>query len=363
MPDNKKTGNAASNSRIAARKIGRGPNGQPESGRAISSAPVSRQKHEKIGIPKFTSSSRNGDGRVRIRHREYIGDVNGSVAFAQAAYPVQPGLSSTFPWLSGIAPLYESYLFHSLRFEFETLASTATAGRVMMAIDYDALDVAPANKIGIMSYHDASSCAAWEMSRFIADKKDLEKFGKQRYVRFGAQPANSDLKTYDVGAFYIATQGMGGTTAVGELYVSYDVEFMTPQLQAALALGPNSRKQVSTAGITALSWFGTNQVFTGQNNSITADFLTPSQFDFSTSGQYFVSLSVSGTSLGSISALGGAGGIWSVASPSTTSSASTFMVLEGVFTAITGSTLTITFSGTSFSGTIARFAQYQVSLG
>jgi len=41
---------------------------------------------------------------VRVVHKEYLQDISSSVAFATAAaYDVNPGLSSAFPWLSAMA--------------------------------------------------------------------------------------------------------------------------------------------------------------------------------------------------------------------------------------------------------------------
>lgn len=40
---------------------------------------------------------------ITFRHREYIGEVSSSIAFTTATYPVNPGMSATFPYLSTIA--------------------------------------------------------------------------------------------------------------------------------------------------------------------------------------------------------------------------------------------------------------------
>jgi len=50
----------------------------------------------KTSTPDLQSSF-TGDGRVRIRHREYIADVAGSVTFASTAFAVNPGIAATFP--------------------------------------------------------------------------------------------------------------------------------------------------------------------------------------------------------------------------------------------------------------------------
>ena len=44
-----------------------------------------------------------GPNSVRITHKEYLGNIDGSTAFVGRVYPLNPGVSTTFPWLAGIA--------------------------------------------------------------------------------------------------------------------------------------------------------------------------------------------------------------------------------------------------------------------
>jgi len=46
---------------------------------------------------------KNHKGNVRISHREYIAQVQGSTGFVNRAFPIQPADAATFPWLSQIA--------------------------------------------------------------------------------------------------------------------------------------------------------------------------------------------------------------------------------------------------------------------
>lgn len=203
------------------------PNGK---GSPMTSVPAAMSRIMRTPVPMFTSDGKGGDGRIRVRHREYIADISGSANFSDRAFFINPGLSQTFPWLSGISTRYESYLFHMLRFEFETSVSTATQGTVILAIDYDAADAPAISKQQLLENRGAVRSAAWAPCQCVADFQDLTKFGVQRYLRHGALLANMDIKTYDVGRLEIGTQGMTGTAVVGELYAEYDVELMTPQI-------------------------------------------------------------------------------------------------------------------------------------
>jgi len=181
----------------------------------------------KTSTPDLQSSF-SGDGRVRIRHREYIADIAGSVAFASTTFVVNPGISASFPWLSVIAANYESYKFNKLCFQFSTEKPTSVGGSLLMAIDYDANDAAPTTKSEIMAYHNAVRCPVWSQTDYVADKPDLSKL-PQHYIR-STTVSGTDLKTYDVGNLFVCTSGCADTSALGELYVIYDVELITPQL-------------------------------------------------------------------------------------------------------------------------------------
>lgn len=207
-----------------------------------------------------------------VVHREFIQDVTASDSnFRNTTFSINPGLATTFPWLSAIAGRYESYLFRRLHFIYEPICPTTTPGAVMMAVDYDASDVAPTSKVVLMSYRGAVRSAPWNITRFDASRGDLRKFGVQRYVRNTSTPANTDVKTYDVGNLQLATQNTPATpTTLGELYVEYEVEFFTPQIPTAPT--PAQRNVTQTARI-EIPAAGAGNILLGSR--ITGDTNTP----------------------------------------------------------------------------------------
>lgn len=134
---------------------------------------------------------------------------------------------------------YESYVFKKLVFSYQTVSATTKPGSLMLAIDYDASDDAPSDKTSLMSYAQATRSAPWTECSFAARSSDLTKFTRQRYTR-DLPISSGDIKTFDVGNLFIATQGMDNTDAIGELYVDYEVEFQTPQVASALPLAVSS---------------------------------------------------------------------------------------------------------------------------
>jgi hypothetical protein len=206
------------------------------------------------------ASLANGD--FRIVHREYIADMLAEAstpsAFTAAGFPINPGMSNTFPWLSQIAPRFEKYRFNKLKFDYETEASTALGGSVMLAIDYDASDPAPATKVQLMSYKNAVRSAPYQPSSNVSAKLDL---GQQKayFVRSGANPAGTDIKMYDVGNLFACSQGIStGSAVLGELYVEYDVHLMTPQLTSPDDNTIDSSKLTSGNSTSAAQPFGSS---------------------------------------------------------------------------------------------------------
>lgn len=322
----------------------------------VLSAPVASARLMKTGQPILESSSVAGDARIRVRHREYLADITGAASFTNQQFPINPGMNVTFPWLASVAQNFEKYLFRSLQFEYEPRSSTANAGSIMAAIDYDAADAAPVDKTQFMAQHGAVSSATWEECCFVADRMSLSSQGQggSRYIREGTLASNLDIKTYDTGVFNIASQGGPGSD-VGELYVSYDVELMTPSLE--VASNPLSAKVTAGGSVSKTAFFGSAPVVAGLLPlSVSATTLT-----FNSVGQYLVESSFQGTGLNDVTLTGTAS---STLLATSTNAASTAL-LESFSVNVTqpGQTVIVDATGsTTVTASINRISQYQTSL-
>jgi hypothetical protein len=201
-------------------------------------AAVSRTKVIRTNRPQIMGM-RNGD--CRIVHREYIQDITAGVgapsAFKVDSIPINPGQSQTFPWLSSVARNFESYKFRKLRFCYETEAPSSLGGTLILAVDYDASDAQPATKLVAMAYRNSVRSAPWEPCCHSSMDEDLNKL-KSNYIRTGSQPANTDIKLYDIGNLFVCSQNVTTTIAVcGELYVEYDVDLITPSYELVVGSG------------------------------------------------------------------------------------------------------------------------------
>jgi len=183
-------------------------------------------------VPVFSQGPRS----VRIRHKEYLTDIIGSIAFSSRSFVINPGAVGTFPWLSAVAAQFQQYKMHGLVFEFvstsaDALNSVNTAlGSVIMATQYNSALGPFTSKIEMDGYEFSTSsrpsqsflhpveCAKGEMSIDLL------------YVRTGSVPSGQDQRMYDLGETQIATVGMQAAATIGELWVSYDVELLKPRL-------------------------------------------------------------------------------------------------------------------------------------
>lgn len=206
----------------------------------VTSVPIAKNAKVTIGTAKITNKPKG----TRIVHCEYIADVvSRQQTFDVTRYAINPGLEGTFPWLSTIANRYEYYKFNNLKFEYKPVCPTTTPGTVYMCTDYDAADPTPSTKIMMMSYDGANRTAPWDTASFTLKNSSMHKFAKERFTRPTTATTN-DVKTYDVGNFYIATANTqtGSPVLLGELYVHYDVELSVPQIgRSSISLTPSQR--------------------------------------------------------------------------------------------------------------------------
>jgi len=333
-------------------KLAQNPRPLVQGGALSVSAPVAVGKIRRSERPRMRTLS-NGD--CVITHREYIADVvaTGATTFSVVQYSCNPGLSTTFPWLSSVASNFESYRFERLNFEYETDISTATAGTAIMGMDYDAADPAPTTKTQVLSYRGAVRSPVWQPCCMVSLNEDLNKL-KSFYIRRGTLAANLDIKTYDTGNLFMCTVSPAAT--IGELYVEYTVRLMTPHL-GSVAIG--NALYATYGGSSNSAPFGT--VASGTSNApltVASTGTTTSVTTWTATAAYncLFSSVVSGTGVtavnftGTATLTGSSGAINSGQTASLNSVEVQFAV---------GQTLVLTASNTTIGGASGYFGQYQ----
>lgn len=215
-------------------------------------------------VPQFSV----GDRITRIRHREFIKDITSSSVAGQfnvEVFPIQPGLSGSYPWLSAIAENYSQYHVAGQIYEFKTtsvdaLNSTNTAlGTVIMATNYNVNDIPFQNKQQMENYEFSVSCKPSESLVHPIECDMSQTPVNVLYVRNTPTAATSfDLRMSDLGNFQIATVGMqAASVQVGELWVSYDIILLKPKLTSTTDVGDHFELGVS---VTDTLMFGANPI-------------------------------------------------------------------------------------------------------
>lgn len=183
---------------------------------------------------------------ITVLHKEYLMDIKPSDQFFVRSLQLNPGLSTTFPWLSQITDAYEQYRFKGLVFEYKATSSlftpgaqTSALGSVIMACNYNANSPPFQSKREMENYVGAnSSTPTSNMAMAVNVANPITDLA---YIRLG-QPTeeNYDLRLYDIGTFQLATQGNQISTtpgvqpgSIGELWVTYELELFKPKYRTS----------------------------------------------------------------------------------------------------------------------------------
>jgi len=183
------------------------------------------------GVPMMHSNNQS----ITVRHKELIATISGSTAFTvQQAFTINPGLSGTFPWLSSIAQSYQEYdikgmVYHYVPTSGMAISGTNSAlGSVMIQTSYRSNDNAPVSKTQMMNEFWANEVVPSEPMAHPIECDPKENPFNVHYVRGANVPTGDNQLLYDVGVTYVATQGMQGTNQVGDLWLTYEIEFKKP---------------------------------------------------------------------------------------------------------------------------------------
>lgn len=189
----------------------------------------------------------NSNGRFIITHEEYLGDLNSSQAFVNTPFALNPGLTLAeggfCNWLPNVAQQFEQWKPKGIVFMFKSTSSDAVLstaansalGTVSMATDYNPLNAAFASKVQMENYEHSVSTKPSNNLRHYVECAKRQTPVSELFVRSGAVPAGADIRLYDLGLFQIAASGQqvaGG--AMGEVWVSYTIEFLKPRIQPGI---------------------------------------------------------------------------------------------------------------------------------
>jgi len=191
----------------------------------------------------YSTSFTNSGKPIRISQSEIIATISPGTKstgwwpfkkdtvmdYTALSFPINPANVTTFPWLSQIAGLFDKYRFRKLSFTFVSTKPTNTKGNVAMAYDFDAYDAVPGDMVGL------SNLAKFTTTPVYVNKTiemPLNHPGEKNWY-YCADGSNGDLKTYNVGKFYLALVGAADMDTHGYIIANYDVDLVdkNPQLR------------------------------------------------------------------------------------------------------------------------------------
>lgn len=256
------------------------------------SAPVAISRRVAGMKPRFVRS----EGSVKIVHREFIASVlpsndltvnNGDVNVGK--YRVNPSNNALFTWLQGQAQLYDMYRFTRLRITYIPTTGSTSTGRVSILWDRDSQDPLPIDRAAISSYAHYADSAPWAENVLVVPCDNT-----WRYMN----DTNAvDRKLVDFGQFLFATYSGDGSTAHGDLYVEYAVEFKDPQPIAGMVCMFDRLVSFSEVGSTikGVNYIADRDVITTGGN-IGVNINIP--------GTYLVTIVLNATSIGPLTFTG-----------------------------------------------------------
>ena len=182
--------------------------------------------------PRFNPRFNMIRGRYTVGNKEFMANLQptsaGTSELNVFEFNAQVGLAEMFPWLSTIANTHQRYQMRRLKFEYVPVCGTTTRGRIILAFSIDPTESPPTTMSQITQYPNYEANSVWTPMTLVANLSDRQ---DELYTRAGAV-SNTDIKTYDLGKLFVGISDTTDTSTVGQLFVEYEVELLTPKPSA-----------------------------------------------------------------------------------------------------------------------------------
>lgn len=241
---------------------------------------------------------------VVIRHREFLTTVRSSTNFAlQNSFTLNPGNSTTFPWLSTIAASFQEYRWKGLVFHYIPTSGSAISGTspslgsVMMQTSYRSTDSPPSNKAELLNEYWSGEAVPSETFAHPIECDPKENPFNVQYVRTGAVPDGDSSLIYDLGVTHVCTQGqLAANNTLGDIWVTYEVELKKPVVTS------NVTTRTKVGMLTAYAPSFTTGLLSGTrstrgNLSLTASSNTTLTFAANQPGKYAMWMALTGVGI------------------------------------------------------------------
>lgn len=188
--------------------------------------------------PPRVKNTNRGEATV-VSHREYLGELLTGTgtpsAFTLQEYALNIGNPNLFPFGSKLAENFQEWEVRGMLIELKSEASntstTLNMGSMFIAVDYNALDYAPTNKIELENLEYACSNKPSESILMPVECKRSNDVLTHLYVSVNGDYQGGDKRLYDLGNVFIGSYGCPAAGApIAEIWVTYEIAFFKPRL-------------------------------------------------------------------------------------------------------------------------------------
>lgn len=174
---------------------------------------------------------------TRICHREYVCDIISSATaggFKLQNFPLQPGYSGTFPWMSSVALNFQKFNIRGAIAEFKSgsgdaITGTNTAlGEVIISTNYNCADGLFVNRTQMENTQYCSSAKPSVSFVHVIECDPSLQAQENLYVSSKVTGLTGiGINEVNWGNLQVATVGCQGTNVnLGSLYITYDIELI-----------------------------------------------------------------------------------------------------------------------------------------
>lgn len=202
---------------------------------------------------------------MRVTNEEFIATLHGHMFTNQNRdankghvldvhkLPINPGDGRMFPWLSAVARRYEHYKFTSLELVYKPATSTLTSGNVAMCPIYDPADTVPTTRTVLLNTDGVVRTQVYNQASLKVPTSRLNT-NKKLYIRSQGDHVMDpgELRNTDLGFIVLTVTDSGTTTsAFGDIFVRYSVEFHGPRIGASGSRVGHSDTRIGRATVKA----------------------------------------------------------------------------------------------------------------
>jgi len=281
--------------------------GEGDYGVGVQSNDIVEDTEAEASVPLSLDNSGGSvdeSGDVVIVRREFItnviaqGQIGRASGFRNESYPINPGLTQSFPFVSQLAQNFTLYKIMGLIYQFVPMSGESGGnsgnqlGKVILATDYDPTATPFINSNQMENYQYSQSAKPSLGQRHGVECAKFHTTTDLSYIRT-APVERSELRWTDQGLFQIASEGVpipgvynpaviqNSSVILGELWVSYTIKLSRASLYGSL-LGFNINRQ------RILSYVSPSAVSSPNSQALTNANPTPQYNNIGATAAYYI---------------------------------------------------------------------------